>query len=251
MRYLIWRESKVALGSIFGLTGQFLMPIILLLFFATTLTRSIGGIEIDGTTFAYIEYFTPGLFGYMSFVLFGQSLAFIRMDKRTGILAIIALSKPSLRGYYWSKFLTQFLLTVIKIIILGTMAALIINKLPNLNFERGLLLIYTVILGVAIWHSIGVIAGVMIKRDDVREILMMLITLPLTFASSMYYNIDAAPAPIRWIATINPLTYICDLMRMSYLDVQIGRPFNTILLVSGMAVVSVLLAHHRLNRMRF
>jgi ABC-type multidrug transport system permease subunit len=51
----------------------------------------------------------------------------------------------------------------------------------------------------------------------------MLQTMLITFASSMYYNLDYASGWIKLISSVNPLTYTSNIIRQSFL---LTNPFG-------------------------
>ena len=96
-----------------------------------------------------------------------------------------------------------------------------------------------IILGTTTWLCLGVSLALKIKRDDTREILVMLLSMPLTFSSSMYYDISKAPTWIKSISIINPLTYTCDIARNAYLSKSINLDSHKIIILFIMAVISI------------
>lgn len=218
MTAIIWREIKVSLGSLFGVVMQFSTPVFMMLLFATAFAGNIGKISMGGSNVNYLEFFAPGLFGYMTFYLFSVSFSFLRIDSRTGMLSIIALSKASINSYFWGKYYFQLAMAFLKIIMIVFITVILTKSLPDLTPKNILILMPTLLLSVAIWYGLGMLGGIYIHRDDLREVVVMLITLPLTFASSMYYSLDKMPGPIKMIAIFNPLTYTCNLFRGCYLN---------------------------------
>jgi ABC-2 type transport system permease protein len=251
MKAILWREMKVTFGNIFGLLAQFAAPIFILLMFATTLSGNIGLMTFGAARVNYLEYFAPGIFGYVTFLLLGITSGFIRMDKQAGILTIIALSKVSLDGYFWGKLIFQVFLTAAKILLIGGLAMLLAGHIAPLTLSKFPIFLLTLIFSVTIWYSLGLAIGAMVARADIREIMMMLLMMPLTFASSMYYDISLAPKPIQWIAAINPLTYSCNLFRGFYLNTMPSDANLQLIILASTALVLSILAIYSLRRIRF
>jgi len=251
MTAIIWRDMKVSMGSVFGLVLQFSTPVFMLLIFATAFSSNIGKIATSGTDISYIEFFAPGLFGYMTFFLLNLSFSFLRIDKHSGVLSIIALSRASLASYFWGKYFVQLVLTLLKIVLIAVIAMMLTKNIPDISLLNAVLFMITLVLGVAIWYSLGMLGGIFIQRDDLREVVLMMLILPLTFASSMYYNIQMAPTPIRWLATFNPLTYICNIFRGCYLN---NLPYDSAFqvgILAGCAALMVTAALLSLKKVRF
>jgi ABC-2 type transport system permease protein len=251
MRAIIWRDFKVAFGNLFTLLAQFIGPIFILLFFATAFSASLGRLAQYQENVSYLEYFIPGLFGYVTFLLFSLSSGFIRMDKQTGMLAVITLSRTSLQGYYWGKLIVQIVLTMLKILVLGIMGALLSGYMPVFDPGTTLIFIAALIASVTIWLSLGIMLGIYCNRPDMREIILMLLTLPLTFASSMYYNINLIPKVIRGIAIFNPLTYTCNIFRGCYLNSPPEDLLRQIVILFVVAIILLFVTLLSLKRINF
>ena len=65
-------------------------------------------------------------------------------------------------------------------------------------------------------------------------------TVPLYLLSGIFYPVTTLPAPTRWLAQVNPLTYGVDLLRFGLLDVAefpVVRSAALLLLLTGVSVV--------------
>jgi len=251
MKAIIWREIKVTFNSVFGAIMQFAIPVFMILLFATSLSGNFGKMTVPGMEINYIEFFAPGLFGYMTFFLFTISFSFLSIDSRTGMLTIIALSKASLRSYFWGKYVFQLALTFIKILLIMLITMLLVGSIPDFSFANAILFIITLLLSVAIWFSLGMLGGIYIQREDLRQVVFALVTLPLTFTSSMYYGIERMPTIIRWIAMCNPLTYICNLFRGCYLNVLPADYLLQLSILFVITAVSLTAALWSLRKVKF
>ncbi|MEZ5360490.1 MAG: ABC transporter permease [Candidatus Zixiibacteriota bacterium] len=250
MKAIIWREIRVSIQNIFSLVSQFIVPIFFLVFFATIFASNFGRLSFGGLEVDYIRFFAPGLFGYVTFLLFALSFTYIKIDKQTGMMAIITLSKSSLEGYFFGKLLVQIFLSFCKIIVLVSLTIILSGVFPTMAPVCIVVFCVTLTLGTIIWFSLGLIGGVYIQRDDIREVLMLLITLPITFASSMYYDVNKAHSFIQNIATVNPLTYICNLLRGSYLDRLPPDYLYQLLFLAGLSCFLLFLGVYSIRRVK-
>jgi ABC-2 type transport system permease protein len=149
-------------------------------------------------------------------MLFSITFSHVRLDKEKRVIALIITSKTSINSYFLGKILACIIITILKIGFLVMVSYFLIGMRIICKLHNLLLLISSVSLGTIIWFSLGFICGVFINREDIRDMLFSLLTFPLTFASSIYYNIGLAPTWIKTISMLNPLTYICNLMRKSF-----------------------------------
>ncbi|MFH1547299.1 MAG: hypothetical protein ABIC57_02325, partial [bacterium] len=73
--------------------------------FATNM-QSLGykGIKVN-----YIQFFTPGLFAYLTFLLFSLTFAIVRLDRVHRTIAVILVSGTSLNAYFWGKIIANII----------------------------------------------------------------------------------------------------------------------------------------------
>lgn len=237
---IVWKEFKTFSTSALSMVFHFMTPLFLLVFFATVFSKNLNTYSFGGGEVAYLDFFTPGLAGYVTFMTFMMALTFIRHDRASGVLGIIVLAQGGLGRYIGGKMIAQTIFNLLKVGALICLSLLIsgnavaLGKTPNL----GAFLI-AVLLGTIIWLSLGLTVALILKRDEMREIIVMLVSMPLVFSSSMYYDISHAPAWIRAISMVNPLTYTCNVARQAYLNESVGNVGGDVLVLAVMAVCSV------------
>ena len=89
----------------------------------------------------------------------------------------------------------------------------------------------------AIFVALGVALAVPLHRLESFRLIAALVTVPLYLFSGIFYPISTLPAPTRWIAHANPLTYGVDLLRHALLGVhELPLALSTGLLVVGTLV---------------
>ena len=248
MKAILWRELKVALGSTFGMAFQFLTPVFMLIFFATIFASNINGLSYEGTSIGYLTFFVPGLFGYITFMILGSSMAFLRMDNQSGMLTIIILSKASLPGYFWGKYIINIIFVALKILLLAIIAGILSKYVPNFSISGIMLFTLVLFAGTGIWFAFGVIGATVLKREDLREAVLMIVSLPIMFSSTMYYNLDSAPTIIKSMSYINPLTYICNIFRAIYLGIYISELIYQALFLVVISIILLFISFHLLKK---
>ncbi len=240
MMAVVWKEFKTMTTSAMSVMLHFIAPLFLLVFFATVLGRNLASFSYGGSEVDYLVYFTPGLIGYVTFMTFQMALTFIRHDRMSGILGIVVLAQGGLGGYIGGKMTAQVTINTIKSAALVLLSLLIAGGTTALgNIANMGLMLVVIVLGSAVWLLIGLSVAFILKRDDIREILMMLISMPLIFSSSMYYDVSLAPGWIRLISVVNPLTYTCNLARQAYLNESIGSCGVDLIVLAAMTVVAL------------
>lgn len=242
MRAIIWKEFKTISGSVMSSVLHLVTPLFLLVFFATVLGRNLQSFQYQGNAVSYLDFFAPGLVGYVTFMTFQMALTFIRHDRVSGILGITVLAQGGLAGYLGGKLVAQAGINVVKVALLVPLAVLISQEPIALwNPANMMLFLIALLLGTTVWLGLGLALALKLKRDDVREIVIMVVSMPLIFSSSMYYDISRAPGWIRAISQVNPLTYTCNVLREAYL-VESATFTSDLLVLSCMAAAATMLA---------
>ena len=240
MKSMLWREFRTMVSSPLSIIIHFVSPLFLLIFFATVFGRNLQSFAYSGTSVSYLDYFTPGLVGYITFMTFQLALVFVRHDRVSGMLGIIALSKGNLANYIGGKIIAQIVLNIVKCLILVILSIIISQGNIFISHPMNTIVFcIAIILGTATWLCLGVSFALKIKREDMRDIIVMLLSMPLTFSSSMYYDISKAPSWIKAISIINPLTYTCDIARSAYLSESINIDSYKLMILFIMAIISI------------
>jgi len=113
---------------------------------------------------------------------------------------------------------------------------------PDLNY-----LCIPLVLGVAFLvslatSSIGIILASKIRSFEGFGLIMNLISMPLIFASGVFFPVETMPDWMKVIAYISPLTYGVDIARGLMLGVSSIDPMIDLMAVSILSVVLVSLA---------
>ena len=66
----------------------------------------------------------------------------------------------------------------------------------------------------------------------------MLVLMPLTFLSNAFVPVDTLPGPLKWMATINPVSYLVSAVR-DLANLGIAGPYLLWSLVGAAIVVAI------------
>lgn len=72
----------------------------------------------------------------------------------------------------------------------------------------------------ACFAALGIALATRLGRLESFRLVAALVTVPLYLFSGIFYPLETLPAPVRWLAYANPLTYGVDLFRFGVLDVH-------------------------------
>lgn len=236
---IMWREFKLHYTKIYWLISNFISPLFYLLFFGLLFSRAITYVSLGSKYFSYLHFFIPGLMVMQSFFVLSYTLALVNLDRRTGIIQMVRSTSTHFYEYFWGRWIGVQFLIFVKILLLWVIAFLFFDLSVGHPF-----CVFSVIITLSvsnfIWFSIGFLGGLIIKTEDVRDIILQLISLPLTFLSNIYYPINNAPGILKYIIEINPLTHTTNLIRPALLGISSYNIISALVLIIYFLIVLVL-----------
>jgi ABC-2 type transport system permease protein len=99
-----------------------------------------------------------------------------------------------------------------------------------------------------VFVSLGVVLGAFLRSAESYRLLAAMVTVPLYFLSGIFYPVSTLPAPTRWLASANPLTYGVDLLRYGLLgvsEIPVGRSAVLLCVLTGVCAVAAVAAFQR------
>ena len=213
---------------------------------------------IFGQTFSGLHLVDTGGVPYLTFLapgIIAQSALFISIfygiqiiwDRDAGILAKLMVTPAPASALVTGKAFAAGVRSVVQV--LGVVAiAYLMGIAMTANPLRILAAMAVVVLGAAFFACLSMtLAGLVRKRDRLMGI-GQAITMPLFFASNALYPVDIMPGWLRWLSSVNPLSYEVNALR----GLLIGTPTNwlidiTVLIVA--AVVGIIVASALLRRL--
>ncbi|KLE35612.1 ABC transporter permease [Aurantiacibacter luteus] len=203
----LMRMFRTAFGSI-------LSPVITTSLYLVVFGAAIGGrMELPGGV-GYGAFIVPGLLMLTLLTESTSNASFgIYMPKFTGAIYEL-LSAPvgvaeTLIGFVGAAAVKSLILAAV---ILGT-AALIIDY----QIAHPLLAFFYILLVSATFSLLGFIIGLWATGFEKLQIIPLLVLMPLTFLGGTFYSIDLLPEPWRTVALFNPVVYLVNGLRWTFL----------------------------------
>ncbi len=238
---IIWREFRLHYTKIYWLISNFTSPLFYLLFFGLLFSKVVPPVSLSNKNFPYLHFFIPGLIVMQSFFVLSYTLALVNLDRRTRILQMVQSTSTHFYEYFWGRLVGVEFLIFVKIAVLGLVAVLFFEFNVSQPFYI-LLFILTLSISNFIWFGIGFLGGMIIKTEDIRDIILQLVTLPLTFLSNIYYPINNAPGILKYVIEINPLTHTTNLIRPLLLGISPSYVLSVLILIIYFLIVLLLIA---------
>lgn len=199
-------ELKGFLQTKSGLVGDLLVgPIVWFALFAAGIGGTIGVASGGGgDAHAYLTFVLPGFLVLQGFGGFTRMIYRTTIDRKWGLLAMKRLLGAGGLGYVLA------LMTVPVLSFLAKAAAITAVAIPmGVRVTPGPYVLAIALTGVLLsfWTALAILLTALVRTYQQRDILLGIIVLPMTFAAPVFYPLDAAPAYVRAIALLNPLSY--------------------------------------------
>jgi ABC-2 type transport system permease protein len=225
------------------LVTRMIQPALWLLIFGTTFSKLH---VIDTRSVSYLAFLAPGIIAQSALfisIFYGIQIIW---DRDAGVLAKLMVTPAPASALITGKAFAAGVRSVAQVV--GVIAlSYLMNVGLTVNPLRILAAMGIVMLGAAFFACLSMtLAGLVRSRDRLMGI-GQAITMPLFFASNALYPVDAMPAWLHVLSTVNPLSYEVNALRA----LLIGTPLNPldIVVLVGAAVLGIATASTLLRRL--
>jgi ABC-2 type transport system permease protein len=168
-------------------------------------------VDVQARSQRYIDFLVPGLLALtiMQISVAGSGYNIVEY-RRKGILKRLFVTPVKPSHFITGLVLARLVITVVQVsFLLGV--AVVLLKVPVMGNLLELLVL--IILGSAIFLSLGFFMGSIAKTQQAIMLLGNLITLPQMFLSGVFFSVDSMPDALQPIAAALPLTYVVNGVR--------------------------------------
>jgi ABC-2 type transport system permease protein len=184
-------------------------PVLWLVVFGQVFSRVRG---IPTGVVSYMAFLTPGILAQsvlFAAIFYGVAVVW---ERDLGIVHKLLVSPASRSALVFGKAVSAGFRGVIQaVVIYLTVLVLRVQMRWNPLAIAGVVL--AVMLGSAIFSTFSLIIACLVKSRERFMGIGQLMTMPLFFASNAIYPLALMPRWLQVVATINPLTYLVDLLR--------------------------------------
>lgn len=166
---------------------------------------------VTGANISFIDFFVPGVLAMalMNAGVIGLSTAFVSFRER-GILRRIKVTPFPLTHFVTARILSQLVIALAQALILvGLGVALFGVKLRG----NPLVILLAIMIGALAFLAIGFAVAAIARNVEAAASYANLITFPMLFLSGVFFSLDSAPAWLRPVARVLPLSYLVDALR--------------------------------------
>jgi ABC-2 type transport system permease protein len=234
---VFYREYKIRVSFLTWFFFDMGLPLLYMLLFGLAFDKALpGGVQAEGISLGYNEFFLAGVLAMSCFgSATNQAYGFFT-DRDNGIL-YEHLTYPMTRSQFLlGKVLFQCCMSLVQCLITLLAGTLLLH----ISLRPGLFLFafVGVMLGTSGWFFFLSLFAFRIRRNDTFNTFINVLYFVLMFASSTFYPLDRVPGFLRIIAVVNPLTWHADLLR--FLTIGIGSAPTILLELVCFIVFSVI-----------
>lgn len=167
--------------------------------------------DVQGVRLRYVDFLVPGILGVnvMQLAVFSVAFALVA-DKRRGVLRRIMATPLRPATFLVSQVATRLIMATLQVLIMIGVAVFLFDVHP---LGGVLPLLVVCLLGSVLFLTIGFALAGWAETENQVPAIAQLITLPQFFFSGVFFSKEAAPALIRPVTNLLPLTFLNDALR--------------------------------------
>jgi ABC-2 type transport system permease protein len=168
-------------------------------------------VDVKARSQRYIDFLIPGLLALtiMQISVAGSGYNIVEY-RRKGILKRLFVTPIRASDFITGIVLARLVITVIQVAFLLAVAVVLL-KVPVVGNVVELSIV--ILLGSAIFLSLGFCMGSIAKTQQAIMLLGNLITLPQIFLSGVFFSVDSMPEALQPFASVLPLTFVVSGLR--------------------------------------
>jgi ABC-2 type transport system permease protein len=172
---------------------------------------TVAQVSVNSTSLRYIDYLVPGLLAMAlsQSAVFGVAGTLVSWRER-GIFRRLRVTPLPLVEFIIARLVMQLLLAAIQVVVLLTVGRLLfgVHIIGN-----PLALIPVAAFGAMAFISLGFLVGSLARNEAAADAIANFVTLPMIFLSGVFFPVASAPAIVKAIGHVMPLTYLANGLR--------------------------------------
>jgi ABC-2 type transport system permease protein len=167
--------------------------------------------DVQARSQSYLDFLVPGLLAFtiMQISIAGSGYNIVEF-RRKGILKRLFVTPLEPRHFIGALVLSRAIICLIQLTVLLGVAIFVLG----VNIAGDLASLYVVIiLGIALFLSLGFCLGSVAKTQQAIGAMGSLFTFPQMFLAGIFYPIDILPELIQPIAQLLPLSFVANGLR--------------------------------------
>ncbi|SJZ89020.1 ABC-2 type transport system permease protein [Selenihalanaerobacter shriftii] len=194
--------------------------------------------EVLGYSVPYIQFIVPGLM-IMGIIQnsFANTSSSLIVSKYQGTIVELLLAPFS----HIELSLGMMIGGIARGLAVGTSIYLVSILFYGGTIIHPLLLLLTATIVAGTFSLLGLIAGLWAEKFDHVSIFSNFFITPLTFLSGVFYSVKSLPGIWSKVSLFNPVFYMVDVVRYSFIDQSDIAPSFSLLIISTLFVILLLI----------
>lgn len=197
--------------------------------------------DVQARSQSYLDFLVPGLLAFtiMQISVSGSGYNIVEY-RRKGILKRLFVTPIEPRHFIGALVLSRSLICLVQLTLLMGIAVFLLG----VNIAgSGVALNLIIVLGTAVFLSLGFCLGSLAKSQQAIMALGNLFTFPQMFLSGIFYPIDILPGFIQPVAKLLPLSFLADALReIAVNGARLLEILPTLLGLAAWSLIALLLA---------
>ena len=234
-RAIFLRDLRLLYFDRVNLIFALLTPLVYMLLYATSIASLVGDVPFHGEGVPYGTYMVGGILTITAMSAGAQVANSVFSEVSSGSGLEIWSSPVSTGGYLGGRFAAICLFVTSQLVVMLTVG-LVVTGYRAAPVEV-LLAIASGILGALVIGGMLMFVGFFVSSPNRFMMVLNIFQTVAIFAAPVFYDLESMPTVLRWVAAINPLTYIVELTR-SVLFSSWATSTSIALAVSGAAFLT-------------
>lgn len=172
--------------------------------------------QVEGRAIRYVDWVVPGIVGMnmMFSCLFGVGFVLVRYRKN-GVLKRMKATPVTPLTFVSAQAASRLIIVIVTSVIVYIGTNLALKFMMNGSY---LDLFIITVLAIISMISLGLVFASRFKSEEMANGVLNLVTFPMIILSGVFFSLEDAPAFIRSIAKVFPLTHFIDGARAIMID---------------------------------
>ncbi|AKA48569.1 ABC transporter permease [uncultured archaeon] len=225
-------------GTMFFMLG---LPAFYLLVLGIMFQGIIPSIGINNESISYTKFLAPGIVGMQAFTAGNIGGGMLWSDRRWGMFEQLMVGPFRRTDYLLGIISVSIIFSLGGSAIMMVLATFIAGGF-SLSVLSSLYLVLSLVAGTILFSSLFLILSILVRTMQAYNTLTILLFFILDFASTAFYPITSeTPEALRIISSLNPLSYVANIVRDSMVyGIGLSTAYQMLLITVIMVVLFVI-----------
>ena len=225
-------------GTMFFMLG---LPAFYLLVLGIMFQGIIPSIGINNESISYTKFLAPGIVGMQAFTAGNIGGGMLWSDRRWGMFEQLMVGPFRRTDYLLGIISVSIIFSLGGSAIMMVLATFIAGGF-SLSVLSSLYLVLPLVAGTILFSSLFLILSILVRTMQAYNTLTILLFFILDFASTAFYPITSeTPEALRIISSLNPLSYVANIVRDSMVyGIGLSTAYQMLLITVIMVVLFVI-----------